>query len=127
MSSSGCSFGWFTDPENITDCQWRRLSDLREEFGAAAVDDYLKVRKQFVLIIELECQTKYFHKDVLVINVNDPGEEYPDLNSVWRRFQSVMVTTGSAASHVAAFTDYMTRAFEVGVWRNWLMCTVKLS
>lgn len=92
LSSFGCSFGWLTDPENITDCQWRRLSDLREEFGAAAVDDYLK--------------------DVLVINVNDPGEEYPDLNSVWRRFQSVMVITGSAASHVAAFTDYMTRALE---------------
>ena len=51
LSFSGCSFGWFTDPENITDCQWRRLSDLREEFGAAAVDDYLKVRTQFVLII----------------------------------------------------------------------------
>ena len=54
-----------------------------------------------------------FIKDIFVINVDDPAEEYPDLNSVWQRFQSVMVTTGSAASHVAAFTDYMTRAFEV--------------
>ena len=52
-------------------------------------------------------------KDIFVINVDDPAEEYPDLNSVWRRFQSVMVITGSAASHVAAFTDYMTKAFEV--------------
>ena len=51
--------------------------------------------------------------------MNDPGEEYPDLNSVWRRFQSVMVITGSAASHVTAFTDYMTRAFEVGVYFNY--------
>ena len=56
--------------------------------------------------------------------MNDPGEEYPDLNSVWRRFQSVMVITGSAASHVAAFTDYMTRAFEVGVG-EYAMKTVK--
>ena len=67
---------------------------------------------------------QFFHKDVLVINVNDPGGEYPDLNSVWRRFQSVMVITGSAASHVAAFTDYMTRAFEVGV-QEFAMSTLK--
>ena len=56
--------------------------------------------------------------------MNDPGGEYPDLNSVWRRFQSVMVITGSAASHVAAFTDYMTKAFEVGV-QKFAMSTLK--
>ena len=54
-----------------------------------------------------------FIKEILVINVDDPAEQYPDLNTVWKRFQSVMVITGTAANHVDAFTDYMTRAFEV--------------
>ena len=53
--------------------------------GDVALDDYLR--------------------EHLVINVEDPANTYPDLNTVWRAFQNRMRITASLTSHVDAFRD----------------------
>ncbi len=83
-------FGWFSNPESANDCVWQRVSDLRDQMGESALNAYLRSR--------------------LVINVPDPANTYPDLNTVWAAFSNRMRITGTLITHADAFVQYMTRA-----------------
>ncbi len=57
-------FDWFSEPTS-QGCNWVAVSQRRDEVGAQQFDEYLL--------------------SLLTINVDDPANVYPDINSVWDR------------------------------------------
>jgi adenosine deaminase CECR1 len=73
-------------PEKIDAVEWRPVSDIRKEMGDEAYDS--KVRRFFTLIVD------------------DPLQQYADINQAWSRFMSLFGVVGPIVTYTEAWRDY---------------------
>ena len=87
------TFRWLSSPDN-NQCptNWLNVTEQRNLQGASQFDSYLKT--------------------YLVINVPNPETVYPDLNSVWKAFETKLGTIFSLVSYEPVLRDFFREALE---------------
>ena len=71
------------------------MADERQSAGAAAYDAYLK--------------------SLFVINVDDPANVYPDVNTVWVAFEKKLGAAGSLVAYEPIFREFVQLGFQVRI------------
>jgi len=91
-ATDSLKFGWFTNPPQLdAECLWMNVKDTRTLLGDESVDQALKK-----------------HLNIMAEN---PSEAYPNINSVWDKFNKVFGALFSLLSYVPVTKDYFYQAF----------------
>ena len=87
------TFGWFSTPySSCSGGSWKLVAAERQASGAAAYDAFLK--------------------SALTINVQDPANTYPDINSVWSTFEVKLGAIGSLLSYEPVMRDFIQLGYQ---------------
>lgn len=75
------------DPEDDKRCNWTLINEMRENQTAPIFDQWLR--------------------EQLVLNVDNPREAYPNVESVWSKFKKTFTTTYDLFSYRPVFEKYI--------------------
>ncbi|XP_063241785.1 adenosine deaminase 2-like [Bacillus rossius redtenbacheri] len=81
-------------------CNWTELAEQRRLQGAASVDAFLRRRLSLV--------------------VDNPQEEYPDINTVWKKFSEIFSTIFEMVTYRPVFEEYYHQTLEE-LWEDGLL------